>query len=214
MAHVKKYPQKYPIFLDLAGKECLVVGAGSVAERKMETLVDAGASVKVVAPEATAGIGEAAKAGRIRWEKRVFEPADLDGAVLAIAATEKEDVNVRVRDAAVRRGVLVNVVDRPELCDFFVPAVVSRGQLQVAVSTGGASPALARRLREQLEEMFGPEYGEYLELVGDFRRRVRRRVGDARSRELAYDRLFDSNALDRIRRGENIDVESLVTEYV
>jgi precorrin-2 dehydrogenase/sirohydrochlorin ferrochelatase len=108
---------------------------------------------------------------------------------------------------------LVNVVDRPELCDFFVPAAISRGRLQIAVSTGGVSPALARRLREQLEETFGPEYGDYLELVGDFRRRVRKSVADTRTRDLAYSRLFDSDTLDRIRRGERVDVEKLVAEY-
>ncbi len=206
--------KKYPIFLKLAGKLCLVIGAGTVAERKVATLLETGATVKIVAPTATATLADLAAAGRVSWLRRTWQPEDFSGALLAVAATDDDKINEDIRGEAVARGVLINVVDRPELCDFDVPAVVSRGRLQVAISTDGVSPAFARRLREQLETDFGPEYGEYLEVFGDFRRRVRATIPDTQMRDRAYDRLFGSDVLDRIREGHKIDVEKLVADYV
>lgn len=205
---------KYPIFLNLEGKTCLVVGGGRVARRKTAALLEAGARVKVVAPDISESLTELAENGQVELAKRPFAAGDMDGAVLVIAATDDGELNQSLRAEAMKQGALINVVDEPELCDFFVPAVVNRGSLQIAVSTGGVSPGLARALRRRLEGEFGPEYADYLNVIGDFRRRVRDFVADPEARKRAYERLFESDVLDRIRNGERIDIESLVGEYV
>ena len=203
----------YPVFLNLRDKDCLVVGGGRVAERKVGALSEAGADVTVVSPDLTPGLEGSAGSGRLCWKARDFVETDIDGITLVIAATDNNDTNERVHAAARRAGILANVVDNPQMCDFFVPAVLKRGRLVFAVSTGGASPAFAARVRDDLGEEFGPEYSDYLELIGDFRRRVRERVAEPARRDQAYERLFASDVLERLRGGERIDVENLVTEY-
>lgn len=148
----------FPIFLKLEGKRCLVVGAGSVAEGKIRGLIDAGAAVEVVAPEAVWQIQKWSWEGVVGWKARTFQPADLDQAAMVIAATSVPEVNAEVFREARVRNVLCNSVDDPQNCDFYYPAVVNRGDLQIAISTNGRSPALAQRLRRELETQFGPEY--------------------------------------------------------
>src|SRR5438876_10379142 len=158
------------MFLKLQGRPCLVVGAGTVAEGKIGSLLLAGATVRVVAPQAHAAVLEWARTGVIRWEAREFSPLDLDNVFLVIAATSSNEVNESVFREAQRRDVLCNVVDHPQHCDFYYPAVVRRGQLQIAISTAGESPALAQRLRRELEIQFGPEYESWVEQLGKRRR--------------------------------------------
>ena len=159
----------FPMFLKLEGRPCLVVGAGTVAEGKIGSLLLAGATVRVVAPQANAAVLEWARTGVIRWEAREFSPLDLDNVFLVIAATSSNEVNESVFREAQRRDVLCNVVDHPQHCDFYYPAVVRRGQLQIAISTAGESPALAQRLRRELEIQFGPEYESWVEQLGKAR---------------------------------------------
>jgi precorrin-2 dehydrogenase/sirohydrochlorin ferrochelatase len=156
----------FPIFMKLTRRRCLVVGAGTIAEGKIASLLDAGARVRVVAPHATPTISTWARNRRLIWIQRPFEPADLDRAFLVIAATSSVKVHRLVFREARHRGVLCNAVDEPTRCDFYYPAVVRRGDLQIAVSTSGRSPALAQRLRRELEAQFGPEYGEWLDHLG------------------------------------------------
>lgn len=141
----------YPVYLDLQEQRCAVIGAGGVAERKVSQLLAAGASVTVVSPQATKTLQQWANEGRLDWLRRRYEPGDLAGVFLAIAATDDEMVNRQVREEATKEKVLLNVVDVPALCTFIAPAVVERGPVSVAISTSGASPALARRLRELME---------------------------------------------------------------
>jgi len=162
----------FPMFVKLAGRNCLVVGAGRIAESKIPGLLEAGAVVRVVAPQASRAISEWAGSGKITWEQASFKPADLDGVFLAIAATSSSDLNGIVFREARRRGILCNAVDDPEHCDFYYPAVVRRGALQLAISTAGLSPALAQRLRRELEEQFGPEYAGWLEQLGTAREQL------------------------------------------
>jgi len=162
----------FPMFVKLAGRPCLVVGAGVVGTSKIEGLLAAGASIRVVAPEATADVREWSRTGRISWLERGFEPHDLDGTFLAVVATPSRDLNARIFDEANRRGVLCNVVDDPPLCDFYYPAVVRRGDLQIAISTNGRSPALAARLRRDLEQQFGAEYSVWVEELGREREKI------------------------------------------
>ncbi len=160
------------MFVKLEGRECLVVGAGNIAEGKIPGLLQAGAKIRVVAPQANTAIAGWAASGKILWQQRGFTPSDLDGAFLVIAATSLRDLNEVVFREARERGVLCNAVDDPEHCDFYYPAVVRRGALQLAISTAGQSPALAQRLRRELEEQFGPEYAEWLEQLGKERERL------------------------------------------
>jgi precorrin-2 dehydrogenase/sirohydrochlorin ferrochelatase len=160
------------MFMKLSGRQCLVVGAGKVGEPKIGGLIDTGAHVRVVAIEATQPVREWARAGKIELELRAFSANDLDGAFLAIAATASRSLNELAYREAQRRGVLCNVVDVPEYCDFFYPAVVRRGDLQIAISTSGQSPSLAQRLRQQLERQFGPGYSTWVAELGETRRLI------------------------------------------
>jgi precorrin-2 dehydrogenase/sirohydrochlorin ferrochelatase len=190
----------FPMFVKLAGRDCLVVGAGRVAQTKIASLLAAGASVRVVAPQATRQVMEWARANTVRWLTRPFEPADLDGAFLAIAATSSSDLNELVFRECQRRGVLCNVVDDPPRCDFYYPAVVRRGELQIAVSTGGHSPALAQRLRRELEEQFGAEYGSWLESIGNARRMLLASRLDPRRRRRLLKQLASRESFEAITR--------------
>jgi len=156
----------FPMFVKLDGRRCLVIGAGSVGEAKIESLLATAASVHVVAPKATSKVREWAREGRIEWHARVYTPADLAGVFLVIAATSSRALHDEIYAEAKSRGVLCNTVDEPERCDFYFPAVVRRGDLQIAISTGGLSPALAQRLRKELEEQFGPEWEAWVAQLG------------------------------------------------
>jgi precorrin-2 dehydrogenase/sirohydrochlorin ferrochelatase len=162
----------FPMFMKLTGRQCLVVGAGKVGEPKIGGLIGTGAHIRVVAIEVTEAVREWARAGKIELELRAFSASDLDGAFLAIVATASRSLNEMVYREAERRGVLCNVVDVPEYCDFFYPAVVRRGDLQIAISTSGQSPSLAQKLRQQLERQFGPGYETWVAELGETRRLV------------------------------------------
>src|ERR1700722_5964218 len=160
------------MFMKLAGKQCLVVGAGKVGEPKISGLLDTGASIHVVAIEASPQVREWANSGKIKLELRAFSPNDLDGKFLAVVATASSSLNELIYHEAQRRGVLCNVVDVPQFCDFFYPAVVRRGDLQIAISTTGQSPSLAQKIRQRLERQFGEGYGDWVERLGETRRLV------------------------------------------
>ncbi len=162
----------FPMFMKLEGKQCLVVGAGNVGEPKIGGLLETGARIRVVALNASSVVREWANAGRIELELRAFRAEDLDGAFLAVVATASRTLNERVYHEARRRGVLCNVVDVPDLCDFFYPAIVRRGDLQIAVSTGGQSPSLAQKIRQQLEKQFGPAYATWVAELGETRKLI------------------------------------------
>ena len=155
----------FPIFVKLEGRPVLLVGAGPVGESKIGGLLAAGAVVTVVAPIATPEIQRLADDGKIVWHRRVFDSRDLDGTTLVVAAVPKEVAGLIYEEAQIR-GVLVNSVDDPSNCDFYYPAVVNRGDLQIAISTAGHSPALAQRIRIELEQQFGPEYAEWIQELG------------------------------------------------
>jgi precorrin-2 dehydrogenase / sirohydrochlorin ferrochelatase len=187
----------FPIFLKLEGRQCLVVGAGSVAEGKVRGLLDAGAIVRVVAPKAVFQIRQWDSESKLKWEPREFAAEDLGGVSIVIAATNSHEVNTQIFHEARLRGVLCNAVDDPENCDFYYPAVVNRGDLQIAISTNGRSPALAQRLRKDLEEQFGPEYEAWVEELGEAREQLNATHMDADARkkllhELASRQAFES----------------------
>lgn len=162
----------FPMFVKLHDKQVLVVGAGKVGEPKISGLLETGARIRVVALEASPAVREWARVGKIELDLRAFSPDDLNGVFLAVVATSSRSLNERIYREAQRRGVLCNVVDVPDLCDFFYPSIVRRGDLQIAVSTAGQSPSLAQKIRQQLEKQFGPGYAEWVAGLGETRRLI------------------------------------------
>ncbi len=199
----------YPIFLKVEQKLCVVIGGGPVAERKITSLLEAGARVKVIAPEITERIKTLAREGKIIWEERPYRSGDLKDAFLVIAATNNPQVQEEVFAEAEERKIFCNVVDKPALCSFIVPSVVKRGRLQIAISTSGASPALAKRLREQLEELFGPEYAEYLELMAAWRKEILARELPEAERQKLFEQLVLAPIPLWLKRGERDLVKAL-----
>jgi len=197
----------YPICLRVAGRPCVVVGGGKVAEQKVASLLKAGARVTLVSPELTPRLTALVAERRIAHHRRPYRSGDLQGAFLAYAATDSEALHAQIADDARAAGVLVNVVDRPALCDFIMPAVVERGDLVIATSTGGASPALAKRIRHALEDTFGPEYDVALQLLRRVRARLRGTIPDAAERQRICTALIDSPLLDYLRdqRADQVD---------
>jgi len=171
----------FPIFVKLQGRLVVLVGAGEIAAQKMEGLLAAGARIRVIAPEVNAAFAELIRNGKIQWIPRKFASGDLAGATLAIAATSAAGVNAAVYREAEARGILCNAVDDIENCHFYYGSIVQRGDLQIAISTNGKSPSLAQRLRQELEQQFGAEYGPWLENLGDAREALRTAGGTMES---------------------------------
>ena len=174
----------FPAMLKLSRRRCVVVGAGKVAAAKIKGLLACGAQVTVISPEAGSSIRSQAGHGKLAWRKKSFSPRDIAGAFLVIAATDSPAVNATVFGSCQARRVLCNSVDDPEHCDFFYPAVVRRGPLQIAISTSGRSPALAARLRRELARQFGPEWRGFVERTGKWRREILETTSGARKSEL------------------------------
>jgi precorrin-2 dehydrogenase / sirohydrochlorin ferrochelatase len=190
----------FPAFVKLAGRRCLVVGAGRIAEEKIEGLLRAEGKVLVVAPRATRRVRNWARAKKIRWQARRFRSSDLTGRFLVVAATSSPTLHAEIYERAKRLGILCNVVDDPEHCNFYYGAIVQRGSLQIAISTGGLSPALAQRIRKQLEREFDADYEGWLEEIGGARRQLLKKpVSSARRKALLHS-LASENSLAEFRR--------------
>ena len=162
----------FPIFLKLTGRPCLVIGAGNLGESKIESLQAANARVTVIAPHASDRIMSMAEAGEVLWHQREYIPGDVAGQFLVVAATDVPEVNRAVFAEAEAAGILINAVDDPPFCDFYFPSVVRRGDLQIAISTAGASPALAQRLRKEINAILPLDAGDWLAELGNLRREV------------------------------------------
>lgn len=204
----------YPMMVDLTGKRCLVVGGGAVAERKVALLVECGAEVDVVSPKATARLTALASSGRIRLRRRPVRAADLPGAFLVVVATDDPRVNREVAERVRHAGGLVNVADDPAACSFLVPSVIRRGDLTVAISTGGGSPALARKLRQRLEQTVGPEYEAFVAALRLLRERARRAIADPEDRQAIYRRAVESDLFEAAARGDSAAVAARIEELV
>src|SRR3989475_11106051 len=190
----------FPMFLKLSARPCLVVGAGTIAESKIASLFEAGGRVRVVAPEATPQVRSWAHSNSIEWHQRLFQADDLEGMFLVGAATSSTELHERIFAQATQRGVLCNIVDVPPLCDFYYPSVVHRGALQIAISTAGLSPALAQRLRKQLEDQFGPEYEEWLMRLGEAREKLHSAKVDPEERKRLLHQDASEEAFEAFRR--------------
>jgi precorrin-2 dehydrogenase/sirohydrochlorin ferrochelatase len=193
----------FPISLKLRGRLCVVVGGGVIAESKVQSLLAAEAHVVVVAPEVTVAVAAWARAGQIEWQEKEFAAEDLCGAFLVVAGTSSPQVNHEVFRQCETDGILCNVVDDPEYCHFYYPAVVRRGALQIAISTEGQSPALAQRLRRELEAQFGPEYEQWLEWLGAARKFLRSEGKDPEETKRLLHQLASEEMFERfVREGE------------
>jgi len=197
----KKFPY-YPIFLDIEDRDVVIIGGGPVCERKAETMMKYGARVTVVAPELTDQIAQWAKSGELQVRRKKYDAADLDGASIVIASTDDEDVNTQIASDCRKRKIPVNVVDVTHLCEFIVPAIVESGSIQLAVSTGGKSPALARTLKEDLQKFVGPEYAEINDLLGTLRPSAKKVLPTDIDRKRFFDGIIARGVLDMVRQGK------------
>jgi len=189
----------FPMFLKLDGRKCVVVGAGNVAAQKLDNLLESGADVHLIAPVASSEIQELARNGRLTWTQAEFHPEHIPGASLVIAATGNPAVNEAVYRAAQQFGVFCNSVDEPERCDFYYPALVRRGDLQIAISTAGKSPALAQRIRKELEEQFDSSYIGWLNWLGTVRELLFKRRMDPELRRKTLHRIAGRTVFERFK---------------
>ncbi len=204
----------YPIYVSLAGRKVVVIGGGKVAERKVESLLGCGAAVEVISPEVTEVLAGWEREGQVRIHRRGFEAGDTSGAWLVIAASGEEEVNRQVFEEAERGGIFCNVVDETSLCSFQVPAVVQRGSMQIAISTGGASPALAKRLRKELEEEFGPWHETFLAGLSELRAHIKAKYpSDQGKRAEIFEGFVNSEALEWLREGDEAEYRKILEEW-
>jgi len=204
----------YPLFLDVRERPCVVVGGGQIAERKAIALFDAGADLTVVSPDLTPHLRELADKGKITYRKKDFNDHDLTGMFLAVAATDDDAVNIAVAHACRKSGVLVNVATAPDEGTFIVPSVVERGDLLIAISTCGDSPALARRVREELERTYGPEYGVFLEKMTLLRRKLLQEMPKEEDRRKVFQALVDADIVYLLRAGQVHEADHRIMEIV
>lgn len=204
MAHL------YPIYLQLAGKKCLVVGGGKVAERKVETLLEYEASIRVVSPAAEPNIHIWSDQGLLDWWRGVFQPQDLDDVFLVFIATGDEDINKGIAALCREKGILVNAVDDPPNCDFYVPSILRRNSLCVAISTEGKSPLLAGKLRRELENIIPYEYGEWVEILGDLRDKIKSSNLSIKARKILFEELVHSDILELLQAGRKEIIEERI----
>ena len=202
----------YIACLKLKGRRCLVVGGGEIGLEKVEGLLACDADVVLVAPEAGPELEALAAEGSIVWRRREYEAGDLDGCLIAIAATDDTDVNIRVFDDAERRAMLVNVVDVPPLCNFILPAIVRTGPLAVAISTAGASPALAKRMKREIAELFGEPYADLAVLLNDVRGWAKGTLPTYQDRKEFFESIVNGepDPIELLRAGDSAAVRDLI----
>ena len=204
----------YPIYLDVKDRKCLVVGGGAVGTRKVETLLECGAKVTVVSIDASEKLKKLSNSGLIRLKERAFQTDDLESVFLVVVATDDEDLNIKVHAAAERRRVLCNIADRPEACNFILPSIVSRGDLTIAISTSGKSPAFAKKLRKQLEAQFGDEYAEFLKLMGAIRKKLLSKDHEPEAHKHLFERLIETDLVQMLKNADTDAINTLLLEVL
>ena len=202
----------YPVNLDLTRRRCVVIGGGEVAERKVARLLECGARVTVVGRAITPALAERKAAGQLEHIEKDYEAGVLDGAFLVIGATDRDEVNGRISKDALARGLLVNIVDDPERCNFILPSLVRQGDLSIAVSTGGKSPALAKTLRKELERQYGPEYRTLIDILGALRQKILAWGRQSADNKAVFEDLVHSDLLQAIREKDSGRVNAIIQE--
>jgi precorrin-2 dehydrogenase / sirohydrochlorin ferrochelatase len=204
----------YPVNLDIRNRNCLVVGGGDVGTRKVMTLLECGAKVVVVSPAATGKIKALSDKGLIKLETRPFRPTDLDQMFLVIGATDNPELNRQIHAEAERLGMLCNIADRPEICNFILPAIVNRGDLIIAISTSGKSPAFAKKMRKDLEKKFGTEYAEFLTLMGGIRCKLLSQDHEPEAHKHIFENLINGDLVNLIKHRDIAAINSLLFEIL
>lgn len=205
------YDRLYPIFLKLSGKACLVVGGGSIALQKAEAMINCGACITVISPDAVPELTALASSGQLALEQRPYSPGEAAEYYLVIAATDQPDINQRVYDDAKSGGRIVNVVDVPELCDFYVPSILKRGRLQIAVSTAGAAPRIARRLRKKIDAQLPEAYEDLLEWLNCVRCEVKDLIPNSSSERMKVNKMIaDSPEIEAFLNGNREPLTELI----
>ena len=204
----------YPVNLDIRNRNCLVVGGGDVGTRKVMTLLDCGAMVVVVSPAVTEKIEELSNKGLIKLERRGFKPTDLDQMFLVIGATDNPELNRQIHTEAERLDMLCNIADRPEVCNFILPAIVNRGDLIIAISTSGKSPAFAKKMRKDLEKKFGTEYAEFLTLMGGIRTKLLSEDHEPEAHKHVFENLIKRDLVNLIKHRDIAAINSLLFEIL
>lgn len=204
----------YPVYLEMRGQPCVVIGGGKIAEGKVEGLLATQANVTVISPELTARLHELVETNQITHLARAYQHGDLAGAFLVICATDKTEINHQVWQEASANWQLVNVVDDTERCNFIAPSILRKGDLTIAISTSGKAPALAVRLKERLQRELGPEYERFLELAGELREPLARHILDFETRKAVWYELVDSEILDVLARGNESAAKEIISQIV
>lgn len=204
----------YPIYLDIKNRNCLVIGGGSVGTRKALTLLACGANVTVVSKTATEKLHQLSNNGMIKLKKRTFQTTDLDDRFLVIGATDNQELNFQIHAAAERRGLLCNIADCPEACNFILPSILNRGDLIIAISTSGKSPAFAKKLRKQLETEFGDEYAEFLRLMGAIRKKLLSENHEPEAHKHLFEQLIERDLVQMIKNGDMDSINSLLHDVL
>ena len=204
----------YPLFLDVNNRACLVVGGGAVGTRKVETLLACGARVTVVSVATTPRLDALAEKGAVSLARRAYHADDLEGKFLVIGATDDEALNRQISEDAGRRNLLCNIADQPSLCNFILPAIVDRGDLVVAVSTSGKSPAAAKRIRQALQKQFGPEYGPFLALMGKIRDVLLAEAHEPEAHKDLFEELIDGGLLEMVRENRGDEIRDLLRRHL
>jgi len=204
----------YPVYIQLREQPCVVIGGGKIAEGKVQGLLAAGAKVTVVSPELTSHLHELVEQNQITYMARAYQAGDLTGAFMVICATDQVEINHKVWQEASTNRQLVNVVDDTPRCNFIAPAILRKGDLTLAISTAGKAPALAVRLKERLQEQLGTEYERFLELSGQLREPLARRVPDFETRKALWYELVDSDALNLLAQGDEPAALETISQIV
>lgn len=207
-------PEYYPILLELKGKQCIVIGGGKVAERKATSLNNSKAIVTVISPDITKPLKQMVKVNKIKYIKDSFKERYLKNAFLAIGATSDPETNHFIFQAANKKNMLVNIVDSPGECNFIVPSTVKQGDLLISISTGGKSPALAKKIRQHLETQFGKAYKDFLLLMGKLRKKILVQFPDIQYRNKIFQTLVDSNILGLFKKGLKQKAEDRAEEII
>lgn len=204
----------YPVNLNVSNQQCLVVGAGSVGTRKVKSLLECGAVVTVVSLDATEQIHRMSKEDNIALHLRPYRMSDIENVFLVFGATNNESLNKKIFEDASKLGKLCNISDRPDLCNFILPSVIRQGDLIIAISTSGKSPAYSRRLRMQLEPQFGPEYAFFLSLMGIIRKKLLEQKHDPEAHKPVFEQLIDQGLLESIRDHDKSRIDELLTSVL